>query len=133
MDTSTGDGDSEHKNFFDQKDGETMYPVTGVLQAEQHQKLQGGPESSSRENSNSDSFAVCAEDSQSKSGLSADRMVTDLLETNSESRTSFFNSSSGECGENFSASASSSENAQQKINGSAVSAEVTRLQHDPGE
>ncbi|XP_015694301.1 uncharacterized protein LOC102714471 [Oryza brachyantha] len=132
MDRNTGDGDSEHKKF-DQKDGETIYPVTGVLlQAEQHQKLQGKPESSSHENSNSDSFAVLAEDSRSKSGLSADRMATDL-ETNSESRTSFFNSSSCECGENLSASASSSENAQQKLNGSAVSAEVARLQHDPGE
>uniref|UniRef100_A0A0E0DXT7 DCD domain-containing protein n=1 Tax=Oryza meridionalis TaxID=40149 RepID=A0A0E0DXT7_9ORYZ len=133
-DTNAGDGDSEHRNSFDQKDGETMYPVTGVLlQAEQHQKLQGEPESSSsHEISNSDSFIVCAEDSRSKSGLSADRMVTDL-ETNSESRTGFFNSSSSECGENFSASASSSENAQQKLSGSAVSAEVARLQHDPGE
>lgn len=133
-DTNAGDGDSEHRNSFDQKGGESMYPVTGVLlQAEQHQKLQGEPESSSsHEISNSGSFVVCAEDSRSKSGLSADRMVTDL-ETNSESRTGFFNTSSSECGENFSASASSSENAQQKLSGSAVSAEVARLQHDPGE
>uniref|UniRef100_A0A0E0L8H3 DCD domain-containing protein n=1 Tax=Oryza punctata TaxID=4537 RepID=A0A0E0L8H3_ORYPU len=133
-DANAGDGDSEHRNTFDQKDGEAMYPVTGVLlQAEQHQKLQGEPEpSSSHENSNSDSFVACTEDSRSKSGLWADRMVTDL-EINLESRTGFFNSSSSECGENFSTSGSSSENAQQKLSGSAVSAEVARLQHDPGE
>uniref|UniRef100_A0A0D9WMG1 DCD domain-containing protein n=1 Tax=Leersia perrieri TaxID=77586 RepID=A0A0D9WMG1_9ORYZ len=135
MGTNTGDGDSEQKNSFDQKDGEVIYSVTGVmLRAEQHNKFQGDPESSFNENSNStDSFAVCAEDSRSKSGVSADRVVVDLLGINSESRTSFFNGSSIECGENLSGSASSGENAQQKLNKSGVSAEVTRLQHDPGE
>ncbi|CAN6214903.1 unnamed protein product [Urochloa humidicola] len=160
VDTSTGDGHSEHKNSFDQKDDETLYLVTGskdqtntantsssdgsrscaptddqecskaMLLKEEHYQNFQG-------NSNSlDSFAVLSEGCGSKSGVSVDRtsglLVADILGMNSESRTSFINDSSNGSAETLGTSALASGNAD-NTNELEAYAEPPILQHDPGE
>ncbi|KAK3131731.1 hypothetical protein QOZ80_6AG0510620 [Eleusine coracana subsp. coracana] len=137
--TCTGDG-SENKNS-DQKVFEVLYPVTDssersqscacaddqecnkfvLLNEEQCQNF-GSTTELAHENSNSvDSFAVSAEGFGSKgdtsAGRTSDQQVTDLLGTNSESRTSFVNDSTPALG---------SKNVE-------AYAEQPILQHDPGE
>ncbi|KAL6606729.1 hypothetical protein ACP70R_042382 [Stipagrostis hirtigluma subsp. patula] len=147
MDTSAGDGGSEHKNSFDQKDGEVLYSLTGskdlecskvkLLKEEQYQNFQCRPELAHESSNSVESFAVSAEGCGSKSGISADRTSdhqdADLLGTNSESRTSFFNDSSSGSAETLSTSALGGENVDHSVNGSEVYAETPILQHDPGE
>ncbi|PUZ61975.1 hypothetical protein GQ55_4G321400 [Panicum hallii var. hallii] len=159
--TSAEDGDSEHKNSFDQKDDESLYLVTD---SKDHRNTantssSGGSRSCAptddqecskpmllkeeqyqnfQGNSNSlDSFAVLSEGCGSKSGISVDRtsghLVADLLGTSSESRTSFVNDSSNGPAGTFSTSAFAVENADHTTNGSEAYAEPPILQHDPGE
>ncbi|KAL5199761.1 hypothetical protein ABZP36_020964 [Zizania latifolia] len=108
-------GDSSIKKSLLDETSESVSPdhhETGMLPQGEHHHSCCGDTSSALEHSVTMDTST---GTRSKSGvsLSADRMVT-VLGTNSKSRTSFFNSSSGECGENFGASASSSENVQQK-------------------
>ncbi|OEL33592.1 hypothetical protein BAE44_0005389, partial [Dichanthelium oligosanthes] len=161
VDTSTGDGGSEHKNSLDQEDDETLYLVTGSKDhrdtvnssssdGSRYLAPTDDPERSKamllkedkyqnfQGNSNSvDSFAVLSEGCGSKSGTSVDRtsghLVADVLGTNLESRTSFVNDSSSGSAETFSDSALCSGNVDHSANGSGPNAEPPILQHDPGE
>jgi hypothetical protein len=119
VDTATGEGDCDHKTSFYQKVAEASYPPTG---SEDHEDAtntlslsKAVPQPETRyqdhlpsrheapyENSDStDPFAVCDEAYGSKSGMSTvstpgHLVDTDLLGTNSESRTGFFDGSSSE-------------------------------------
>jgi hypothetical protein len=161
VDTSTGDGDGEHKNSFDQKDDETLCLATDSkdhTSTVNTSSSEGCPSCTPTDdqgcsktillkeeqyqnfqgNSNSlDSFAVSSEGCGSKSGVSVDRtsghLVADLLGMNSESRTSFINDSSNGSAETFSTYGLGSEDADHNTTGSEAYAEPPILQHDPGE
>ncbi|KAG2609760.1 hypothetical protein PVAP13_4KG087100 [Panicum virgatum] len=161
VDTSAEDGNSEHKNSFDQKDDQSLYLVTD---SKDHRNTANtsssdgsrscGPtddqECSKRmlpkeeqhqnfqgSSNPQDSFAVLSEGCESKSGISVDstslHLVAGLLGTSSESRTSFINDSSNGPARTFSTSAFSAENADHTANGAGAYAEPPILQHDPGE
>ncbi|TVU12340.1 hypothetical protein EJB05_45978, partial [Eragrostis curvula] len=127
--SNTNTSSSDGSRSFGRADDQECSKVV-LLNEEQCQNFRSRPELA-YENSNSvDSFAVSAEGCGSKSETSADRAyvqrVTDLLGTNSESRTSFTNDSSRGSVETPSTPALGSENAE-------AYAEQPILQHDPGE
>jgi hypothetical protein len=116
VDTATGEGDCDRKTSFYQKVSEASYSPTGsedhedatntlslrkaVPQLEtRYQDLPGRHEAPYENSDSTDPFMVCAEGYGSKSGMSTDPghlLDADLLGTNSESRTGFFDGSSSE-------------------------------------
>ncbi|KAM0918549.1 hypothetical protein ACQ4PT_009049 [Festuca glaucescens] len=118
VDTATGEGHCENKTSFYQKVAEASYPPAGsedhegttntlplskaVPQPEtRYQDLPSGHEAAYENSDSTDPFAVCAEGYGSRSGIPTGStqghlLDADLLGTNSESRTGFFDGSSSE-------------------------------------